>query len=438
MSFLQHQNDLSLVGCDTDSILVCKPDQTPFTEQESTKLLEELNSLFPDKIRWMPDGEFQRAIIFKTKNYVLWDGLKQKLKGSAVKAPAKEPAIREFVQKTIKAILDGDTNFTEIYQTYVKECLNVTDIRRFATRKTLTATTFASERANETKIIDAIQGSEYQEGNRIWVYFTKEGTLKLAERFEGDHDPIVLVKKLYMTSKLFDTVLPTKDLYLNYALKKNQKLLDSLEIKCAGWREVKAKYPDLFNKTYYLPNLLPQKEYTFRCFKYFKPKDCKVIIIGQDPYSSAEHANGLAFSSRSDKMPPSLQNIWKELHSDLGVRLPQTNDLESWAKQGVLLINSILSTTEGNSLAHANIGWEQYTTNKIQQIINCGQPLVVIAWGKYAQDKLKDLKFHNDVISISGAHPSPLARGAFFGGKYFSRANSFLKNKGVEPIDWKL
>lgn len=430
--------DFTIANLDTDSIMICKPDQSPFSEEERESFLAELNALFPPKITWTDDGYFERAIIFKTKNYVLWDGTKQKLKGSAVKAPAKEKAIREFVQETIKAILDGNTNFTEIYHKYVLEALNVKDITRFASRKTLTATTFASERANETKIIDAIQGSEYQEGNRIWVYFTKEGTLKLAERFGGDHDPIVLLKKLYMTSKLFDAVLPTKDLYLNYALKKNQKLLDSLEISCPGWREVKAKYPDLFNKTYYEPNLLPQKDSTFRCFKYFKPKDCKVIIIGQDPYPDPEHACGLAFSSPNKNPPPSLRNIYKELYSDLGISASNTEDLSSWAKQGILLVNSILSTTEGNSLAHANLGWEKYTTDKIQQIVNCGQPLVILAWGKYAQDKLKELTLHDKVYVIEGAHPSPLARGKFFGVRYFSKANDWLISNFVAPIDWKL
>lgn len=434
---LSMEHNHTLVNCDTDSIMVCKPDQTPFTEEERTNLLSALNSIYPPKISWADDGYFKRGIIFKTKNYVLWDGAKQKLKGSAVKAPAKERAIRDFVQETIKAILDGNTNFVEIYHKYVLEALNITDINRWATRKSLTATTFASERANETKIIDAIQGTEYQEGNRIWVYFTKEGALKLTERFEGDHDPIVLVKKLYMTSKLFDTVLPTKDLYLNYSLKKNQKLLNSLEISCPGWREVKAKYPDLFNKTYYLPNLVPDKSNTFRCFKYFKPKDCKVIIIGQDPYPDPQHACGLSFSSPSGKIPPSLQTVFKELETDLNVSCISSN-LEPWAKQGVLLINSILSTTEGNSAAHQKLGWEQYTTEKIQQIINCGQPLVILAWGQYAQNKLADLKLHDKVLVVEGAHPSPLARGKFFGGRYFSKTNEWLKSHGVQEINWTL
>lgn len=438
--------------------MICKQDQSPFTEEENASLLKELNSIFPTKIQWMPDGNFKKSIIFRTKNYVLWDGVKQKLKGSAVKAPAKEKAIREFVQQTIQAILDEKTNFTEIYNKYVLECLNVKDINRFATRKTLTDKTYSSERANETKIIQAIEGTEYQEGNRIWVYFTKEGTLKLVEHYNGDHDPQVLLKKLYMTSKLFDTVLPTKDLYLNYSLKKNQKLLESLgketyiqqkeqdnqvvtqfkeEPECPGWREVKAKYPELFNKVYNLPDLLPPRDKTFRAFKYFKPKDCKVIIIGQDAYPNKEHANGLAFSSESPEIPASLKNIFKELETDLQIT-NITPNLEPWAKQGVLLLNSILSTIEGQSLAHKNLGWEPHTTTKIQQIIDCGQPLVILAWGQYAQNKLQDLNLHDKVKVITGAHPSPLAGGKFFGGKYFSRCNEWLEQNGVESIDWNL
>lgn len=345
----------------------------------------------------------------------------------------------------------------DLYHKYVQECLNVKDINRFATRKTLTSKTFDSERANETKIVDAIEGTEYVEGNRIWVYFTLEGTLKLTERYNGDHDPKVLLKKLYMTSKLFDTVLPTKELYLNYALKKNQKLLESLgkelyiqdkeqnnqvvtqEPECPGWREIKAKYPDLYNKVYNLPNLLPPREKTFRAFKYFKPKDCKVIILGMDPYPNKQDACGLAFSTDNTKIPASLQNIFKELKSDLGTyEIPKIGNLEPWAKQGVLLSNSLLSTVEGQSAAHKNLGWEQYTTMKIQQILDCGQPLVILAWGKYAQNVVSNLQLHENVLVLNGAHPSPLAGGRFFGGRYFSRTNDWLEQHGVEAIDWSL
>lgn len=429
--------------CDTDSVTFSKPDFSAFSKEEVDNLLGEINSLMPKHIKLDLEEVYKKIIVFRAKNYVLLSNNgKIKFKGSAVKAPAKEQAIREFVIQTIDAILQDKTNFTEIYTKFVLEIIQPKiDINRFSTRKTLTAKTYESERANESKIIAAIENTEYVEGNRIWVYFTREGALKLAERYNGDHDPQVLLKKLYMTSKLFDTVLPTKDLYLNYSLKRNQKLLESLgnpEPECPGWREIKAKYPELFNKVYNLPNLLPPKEKTFRAFKYFKPKDCKVVIIGQDPYPKKQDACGLAFSSESGKIPPSLKNIMKELWDDKVVCSVVSSNLEPWAKQGVLLLNSILSTVEGESAAHKNLGWEEYTTSKIQQIIDCKQPLVLLVWGKYAQDKLRDLRLHDRVCVISGAHPSPLAGGKFFGGRYFSRANEFLEANGVKPIDWSL
>lgn len=457
--------------CDTDSVTFSKPDFSTFTTEEVDKLLNEINGLMPKYIKLDLEEVYKKIIVFRAKNYVLLSNNgKIKFKGSAVKAPAKEQAIRDFVIQTIDAILQEKTNFTEIYTKFVLEIIQPTiDIKRFSTRKTLTAKTYESERANESKIIAAIENTEYVEGNRIWVYFTQEGTLKLAEHYKGDHDPQVLLKKLYMTSKLFDTVLPTKELYLNYSLKRNQKLLETLgnptckenlqvpeftlvqeslpkvvesavnqTVDCPGWREIKAKYPELFNKVYNLPNLLPPKEKTFRAFKYFKPKDCKVVILAQDPYPSKDDACGLAFSVERKTVPPaSLRNIAKELFSDTGIDI-ESGNLEPWAKQGVLLLNSILSTVEGESAAHKNLGWETYTTNKIQQIIDCKQPLVLLVWGKYAQDKLQNLVLHDKLLVIAGAHPSPLAGGKFFGGRYFSRTNEFLEKHGITPIDWSL
>lgn len=217
-----------LCNADTDSIMVSKPDGSPFTDEERISLLAELNSLYPPKIKWADDGYFSKVIIFKAKNYVLYDGKKIKYKGSAVKANAKEPALKEFIQDTIKCILNGQDNYVEIYHKYVKECINITDIKRWASRKTLTDKTYSSERANETKIIQAIKGTEYVNGNRIWVYFDTEGNLKLAEHFDGNYDKITMLKKLHTTTKLFDTVLDTKKLYINYSLKRSLKALEEL------------------------------------------------------------------------------------------------------------------------------------------------------------------------------------------------------------------
>jgi uracil-DNA glycosylase len=187
------------------------------------------------------------------------------------------------------------------------------------------------------------------------------------------------------------------------------------------------------------PNTIPPEELVFRAFSYFKPEDTKVIIIGQDPYCNKEDACGLAFSIEHNNITPSLRNIFKELVSDVGVPKPKHGSLENWARQGVLLINSILTTKKSKSLAHENQGWEAWTKNKIQKIIDKGNPVVIMAWGKYAQGVTKELNLNANVLVLQGGHPSPLNRQKnFLGGKYFSKANVWLKEHNVEQIDWKL
>lgn len=187
------------------------------------------------------------------------------------------------------------------------------------------------------------------------------------------------------------------------------------------------------------PTTIPKRDLVFRCFHYFKPIDTKVIIIGQDPYPNSEDACGLAFSVEHNNYPPSLMNIFKELRNDLGYDLPKTGNLEAWAKQGVLLINTILTTERGKSLAHEALGWENLTKNMINKILSKNHPVVIIAWGKYAQYQLTDLELHDKVLILKGAHPSPRsADRGFFGGKYFSKANEWLLKHGVNTINWKL
>lgn len=186
-------------------------------------------------------------------------------------------------------------------------------------------------------------------------------------------------------------------------------------------------------------NTIPPVEKVFRAFSYFPPKATKVIIIGQDPYPDRNHASGLAFSVDHEKIPASLQNIFKELKSDIGCPKPSSGCLEKWAEQGVLLVNSVLTTRSGQSRAHINKGWQEYTKNKIQKILSYEQPVVIIAWGKNAQEFVSTLSLHCNNIVLTGSHPSPLnTHGGFRGGKYFSRANEFLTSRGVSPIEWKL
>lgn len=184
---------------------------------------------------------------------------------------------------------------------------------------------------------------------------------------------------------------------------------------------------------------IPEQEKVFRAFSYFKPKDTKVIIIGQDPYADRHNACGLAFSVDHGNPPASLRNIFKEVGTDLGIKPPTNGNLEKWAEQGVLLLNPVLTTKRNRSNAHANMGWEDYTTNKVQKVLDIGNPVVIVAWGKYAQSFVERLKTHDKVLVLKGAHPSPSnLHGGFLGGKYFSRTNVFLKENNLTEINWSL
>jgi hypothetical protein len=220
-------NNFQVTACDTDSIFFKKPDASFFTKEERSKLLQELNNLMPEKIRWELNDYFIKIITLAAKNYVMVteDGT-IKYKGSALKSSKTEPALKEFIYRIIDEMLNETYRYQEVYQFYINEILNVKDIKRWASKKTLTQTTYESARANETKIIDAIKGTEYKEGDKIFCYFSKDGTLKLVENFNNDHDIPRLLKKLHSVSKVFDAIIP-KDTFINYALKKNQKLLEN-------------------------------------------------------------------------------------------------------------------------------------------------------------------------------------------------------------------
>lgn len=219
----------TLAGCDTDAITFCKNDGSAFSEIEQNELLNELNSLFPPGILWSKEDYFSKVIIFKAKNYVLYSNGKMKIKGSALKDAKKEIALKDFLGEVIKAIIDDKphSDLQEIYHTYVREIRDgLKDIKRWCGKKTLTSTIFTSERANETKVLDAIRHTEYVESDKIWTYFKSDDTLGLMENFDGDYHVDKMLEKLYKTSKLFDTVLP--NLFINYKLKKNKELLKNL------------------------------------------------------------------------------------------------------------------------------------------------------------------------------------------------------------------
>lgn len=182
---------------------------------------------------------------------------------------------------------------------------------------------------------------------------------------------------------------------------------------------------------------LPSGEQVLRAFA--QPMDAvRVLIVGQDPYPSPGHAVGLAFSVPANvhPLPRSLQNIFQELESDLGVRRPRNGDLSRWSGRGVLLLNRVLTVEPGASGSHRGKGWEIVTAQAISELAARGGPLVAILWGREAQALTSSL---GDVPSIMSPHPSPLsARTGFFGSRPFSRANDLLRQQGADPIDWSL
>ena len=180
----------------------------------------------------------------------------------------------------------------------------------------------------------------------------------------------------------------------------------------------------------------PQYKDIFNALRYTDYDEVKVVILGQDPYHGENEAHGLSFSVRDDvKRPPSLNNIFKELESDLGIK-KTNNDLTNWAKQGVLLLNSIMSVVKDTPLSHKEKGWEIFTDNIIKLLNEREQPIVFILWGGYARSKKKLITNKNHYI-VESVHPSPLsAYNGFFGSKPFSKTNNFLISKNITPIDW--
>ena len=180
-------------------------------------------------------------------------------------------------------------------------------------------------------------------------------------------------------------------------------------------------------------NIFPSQDVILRAIDQTPLKDVKVVIVGQDPYHQPGQADGLAFSSNS--IPKSLHNIFKELQSDLGITPPATGRLDGWAKQGVLLLNRILSVEENKPLAHQGLGWEDITNEVIRHVSNINPFVVFILWGSYAQEVISLIDPRH--LILSSPHPSPLSsyRG-FFGSKPFSKANQALIDHQLSPIAW--
>ena len=183
----------------------------------------------------------------------------------------------------------------------------------------------------------------------------------------------------------------------------------------------------------------PKFENIFNALKNTPYKDIKIVIIGQDPYHGEGEAHGLSFSvQKGIKLPPSLQNIFKEMSSDLGISTPNCGDLSPWTHQGVLLLNSILSVRKDSPLSHKDLGWELLTDHIIKLINLKNEPVVFILWGSYARSKKKFITNKKHLV-IESVHPSPLsAYNGFFGSRPFSRANEFLKKNKIKEVDFRL
>ena len=185
-------------------------------------------------------------------------------------------------------------------------------------------------------------------------------------------------------------------------------------------------------------SVFPEEKNVFRALELTPFESVKVVILGQDPYHGFGQAHGLSFSvQKGIPLPPSLRNIYKELQEDLGGELPTEGDLSHWAKQGVLLLNTVLTVEEGNANSHKGMGWERLTNRLIESLNELNHPVIFILWGKPAQDKEKLITNSNHVI-LKAPHPSPLsAYRGFFGSKPFSKVNDILIQQGQTPIRWK-
>ena len=185
--------------------------------------------------------------------------------------------------------------------------------------------------------------------------------------------------------------------------------------------------------------IYPKQNEVFNAFRYTDFDNVKVVILGQDPYHGPNQAEGLSFSVSDDVLkPPSLKNIFKELESDLGIPFPKHNSLKPWTKQGVLLLNAVLTVEEHKPASHKGKGWEIFTDNVIEILNKREKPIVFILWGAFARSK-KNLITNKQHYIIESAHPSPFsARNGFFGSKPFSKTNKFLREKGLEEIDWRV
>lgn len=201
-------------------------------------------------------------------------------------------------------------------------------------------------------------------------------------------------------------------------------------------------YKKLFVKIqeeYQTRTIYPPADDIFNAFHFTPLEEVKVVILGQDPYHEPGQAHGLCFSVKPQvPIPPSLVNIYKELEDDLGCYIPNNGYLEKWARQGVLMLNTVLTVRAHQANSHKDLGWEQFTDAAIRVLAEQDRPMVFVLWGKPAQRK-KEMIHNPKHLILESPHPSPLsAYRGFFGSRPFSRINAYLEQNGMEPIDWQI
>ncbi len=201
-------------------------------------------------------------------------------------------------------------------------------------------------------------------------------------------------------------------------------------------------YKKLFVKIqeeYQTRTIYPPADDIFNAFHFTQLEEVKVVILGQDPYHEPGQAHGLCFSVKPQvPIPPSLVNIYKELEDDLGCYIPNNGYLEKWARQGVLMLNTVLTVRAHQANSHKDLGWEQFTDAAIRVLAEQDRPMVFVLWGKPAQRK-KEMIHNPKHLILESPHPSPLsAYRGFFGSRPFSRINAYLEQNGLEPIDWQI
>lgn len=199
------------------------------------------------------------------------------------------------------------------------------------------------------------------------------------------------------------------------------------------------KFLKIVEHEYETKTIYPPKNYIFNALKLTPYADTKVVIVGQDPYHGEGEAHGLSFSvQKGIKIPPSLQNIYKELNDDLNIPIAHTGDLTKWGHEGVLMLNAVLTVEKDHPASHRNLGWELLTDYIIKVLNQKEEPVVFILWGNFAKEKAKYITNPRHLI-ITSPHPSPFsARSGFFGSKPFSRTNNFLREHHLKEIDWQI